>query len=75
MTSGSLDTPVPGKVAKVYVKSNQKVRSGDVLAVIEAMKMEHSIISPFDGTVKEISVKEGEQVDEGYTIAEIEKSS
>ena len=75
MTSGSLDTPVPGKVAKVYVKSNQKVRSGDVLAVIEAMKMEHSIISPFDGTVKEISVREGEQVDEGYTIAEIEKSS
>ena len=37
------------------------------------MKMEHSIISPFNGRVKSLSVKEGEQIDEGHTISEIEK--
>jgi len=72
-SSGSLDAPVPGKVAKVFVKKGQKVKEGDLLAVIEAMKMEHSIISPFNGRVKSLSVKEGEQIDEGHTISEIEK--
>ena len=73
LTSGSLEAPMPGKVAKVYVKNNQKVKKGTILAIIEAMKMEHSIIAPFDGIVKNIAVKEGEQIEEGHIVTELEK--
>ena len=73
LTSGSLEAPMPGKVAKVYVKNNQKVKKGTILAIIEAMKMEHSIIAPFDGVVKNIAVKEGEQIEEGHIVTELEK--
>ena len=73
LTSGSLEAPVPGKVAKVYVKNNQKVKKGIILVIIEAMKMEHSIIAPFDGIVKNIAVKEGEPIEEGHTVTELEK--
>ena len=73
LTSGSLEAPMPGKVAKVYVKNNQKVKKGTILAIIEAMKMEHSIIAPFDGIVKNIAVKEGEQIEEGQIVTELEK--
>ena len=73
LTSGSLEASVPGKVAKVYVKNNQKVKKGIILVIIEAMKMEHSIIAPFDGIVKNIAVKEGEPIEEGHTVTELEK--
>ena len=69
---GSMDAPVPGKIAKVFVKKNQIVKKSDVLVIIEAMKMEHSIIAPYSGKVIKVEAIEGEQVNEGFTVAQME---
>jgi len=47
------------------------VKKGDVLVIIEAMKMEHSILAPYSGKIIKINVKEGQQVDEGYTVVQM----
>jgi len=54
--------PIPGVVKKVLVKEGDEVGEGDILAVIEAMKMENNIISSTSGIVKEVKVREGEPV-------------
>ena len=69
---GSMDSPVPGKIAKVFPKKNQQVKKGEILVIIEAMKMEHSILAPYSGKITKINVIEGQQVDEGYTVAQME---
>jgi 3-methylcrotonyl-CoA carboxylase alpha subunit len=69
---GSMDSSVPGKIAKVFAKKNQKVKKGEILVIIEAMKMEHSILAPYSGKITKINVMEGQQVDEGYTVAQME---
>lgn len=58
-------SPLPGTVLKVVAKAGQAVKSGDVLCVIEAMKMENDIVSPVDGTVASVSVNEGASVNSG----------
>jgi 3-methylcrotonyl-CoA carboxylase alpha subunit len=68
---GGLTTPLPGVVAAVAVKVGQAVRAGEVLMVIEAMKMEHSISAPYDGTVKVIHFAHGERVPEGSQLLEL----
>ncbi len=60
-----LRAPLPGKVAKVEVEEGQQVDSGDVLLVLEAMKVEHKITAPFRGKVTRIAFGEGEQVNRG----------
>ncbi len=60
---GEIISPMPGKVIKINVKKGAEVRKGDVLLVVEAMKMENSITSPKDGKVEKINVKAGEMVD------------
>lgn len=57
--------PLPGTVLKVMAKAGQAVKSGDVLCVIEAMKMENDIVSPVDGTVASVSANEGASVNSG----------
>lgn len=57
--------PLPGNVLSVSVSVGQKVKSGDVLAVIEAMKMENEVLAPVDGSVKEVSVTKGQVVSTG----------
>jgi 3-methylcrotonyl-CoA carboxylase alpha subunit len=68
---GGLTTPLPGVVAAVAVKVGQAVRAGEVLMVIEAMKMEHSISAPHDGTVKVIHFAPGDRVPEGSQLLEL----
>jgi|Deesub1362A_J573_1020465.scaffolds.fasta_scaffold00351_8 biotin carboxyl carrier protein len=63
---------IPGTVTRINVGKGDRVKTGDVIVVIEAMKMENEIISPYDGTVKEIRVRKGEKVDTGDVIAIIE---
>ena len=67
-TGGHLTAPMPGKVLSVAVKPGDVVQKGQVLAVLEAMKMEHSITAPRDGTVGEVMVAAGDQVAEGVEL-------
>ena len=62
---GRLTAPMPGKVVSFAVKAGDKVARGQALAVMEAMKMEHTIAAPADGTVEELMFTPGEQVAEG----------
>ena len=55
-------SPLPGTVLKINVSEGQAVKAGDILLVLEAMKMENDITAPEDGTVKSISVKVGQAV-------------
>ncbi len=57
-----LSAPMPAKVIKVNCKAGEKVKQGDVLVIIEAMKMENEILSPGDGTIKDVMVEEGTNV-------------
>ncbi len=66
--SGVLTAPMPGRVASVQAQVGATVRRGDVLLVLEAMKMEHSITAPTDGVVSRLNVAAGEQVDEGVEL-------
>lgn len=71
VAQGGLTTPLPGVVAAVMAKVGQTVRAGEVLMVIEAMKMEHSISAPCDGTVKVIHFSRGARVPEGSQLLEL----
>jgi len=51
--------PMPAKVIKVACRAGDRVRKGDILIILEAMKMENEIISPFDGVIKEVRAIEG----------------
>ena len=68
---GDLTTPLPGVVAAVAVTAGQAVAAGDVLMVIEAMKMEHTITAPYAGTVQNIHFARGDRVPEGSTLLEL----
>ncbi len=68
---GSVKAPMHGKVVQVFVEAGQ-VAKGDRVAVIEAMKMEHTLLAPSDGVVTSVSVTAGEQVAEGAPVAAIE---
>jgi acetyl-CoA carboxylase biotin carboxylase subunit len=59
---GEIVSPMPGKVVKINVTEGQSVKKGDLLLVVEAMKMENNIISPKEGTIEKINVKAGEMV-------------
>ena len=62
---GRLTAPMPGKVIAFLAQPGQKVAAGQALAVMEAMKMEHTISAPRDGTIAELLYAIGDQVDEG----------
>ena len=64
--------PMPGKIVKVAVAPGDHVQPGDVLVILEAMKMQNEIVSPVEGTVKSIEVSEGESIDGKRVICEIE---
>jgi 3-methylcrotonyl-CoA carboxylase alpha subunit len=68
---GGLTTPLPGVVAAVTAKVGDTVKVGDVLMVIEAMKMEHSIRAPHDGMVKLLHFRLGDRVPEGSELLEL----
>jgi len=61
---------IPGKIKKVYVKKKSKVKEGDILLVLEAMKMNNNIFSPIKGTIKEVYVTQGLSVAKGALLVE-----
>jgi acetyl/propionyl-CoA carboxylase alpha subunit len=70
-TGGGLTTPLPGVVVAVKVIEGQTVAAGEVLMVIEAMKMEHAITAPHDGTVGTVHYAPGDRVSEGSALLEL----
>ncbi|MBA2932649.1 acetyl/propionyl/methylcrotonyl-CoA carboxylase subunit alpha [Sphingomonas sp. CGMCC 1.13654] len=71
---GAILSPMPGRIIAVAVQAGQAVSKGQKLLTLEAMKMEHSLVAPFDGTVAELNAAEGGQVSEGALLAKIEKA-
>jgi len=69
--AGRLTAPMPGKVVSFSVKAGDKVAKGQPLAVMEAMKMEHTIAAPADGTVAELLYGPGDQVAEGAELLKL----
>jgi propionyl-CoA carboxylase alpha chain len=67
--AGSLVAPMPGNVAKVAVSPGEAVAAGQVVLVLEAMKMEHQILAPVSGVLAELRVRPGTQVNAGEVLA------
>ena len=71
---GRLTAPMPGKVVSFAVKAGDAVKKGQPLAVMEAMKMEHTIAAPADGTVAELLFAPGDQVTEGAELLKLQSA-
>ena len=66
--AGGLTAPMPGAVLATEVNSGDKVSKGDLLLILEAMKMEHRITAPMDGIISELHVATGDQVENGQLL-------
>ena len=63
-----VDSPMPGNILKVNVSAGQAVKEGDVLVILEAMKMENEIMAPKSGTVTQVLVEKGATVETGAPL-------
>lgn len=71
-TSGEpLNCPMPGTIISVNVSAGQQVKLGDVVVVLEAMKMENEIKAPKDGTITSVNVNKGDAVESGTLLVTI----
>ena len=68
----SVTSPMPGNILAVNVTAGQAVKKGDVLMVLEAMKMENEIMAPCDGTIGAVSVTKGATVETGALLCTIQ---
>jgi 3-methylcrotonyl-CoA carboxylase alpha subunit len=71
---GTLVSPMPGRVISVEVREGDRVAKGQKLLTLEAMKMEHAMVAPYDGVVTELCAEAGAQVTEGTMLARVEKA-
>jgi biotin carboxyl carrier protein len=69
---GALEAPMPGSVLSVRVAAGDQVSEGDVLVVVESMKMELTIVAPHDAAVREVRVAAGDKVAQGQSLVELE---
>jgi len=74
VADGAILAPMPGKVTSVEISKGEKVAKGQRLLTLEAMKMEHGLVAPFDGVVAELNAKAGAQVQVDAVLAVVEKS-
>ncbi len=72
IASNTVTAPMPGKIIKVTVNQGDKVEDGQVVVIMEAMKMEYSLRCSKSGRVKKITCKSGDQVQLGQMLLEIE---
>ena len=68
---GSLKAPMPGTILEIAVKKGQRVREGQHLMTLEAMKMEHKVLAPKAGEIARVNFSEGDRVDMGSPLVEI----
>ncbi len=66
-----VNAPMPGKILSVKASAGQAVKKGDVLLILEAMKMENEVVAPQDGTVASINVAAGDSVEAGAVLASL----
>ena len=69
---GSLTAPMPATVRRIEAQTGQAVRRGDILIVLEAMKMELPVRAPADGTIARVNCREGELVQAGQELVELQ---
>lgn len=69
--SGSLKSPMPGNIYKIFAKEGSLVKKGDKILILEAMKMEHTLTANSDGRLTKIFYKEGDQVEGDVALAAI----
>lgn len=69
--ANAVTSPLPGTVLEVKVTAGQKVKAGDLMFIIEAMKMENEVLAPTDGTVTKILANKGSSVETGAALAEL----
>ena len=72
MSQEIVEVPITGKIISVNVKAGDEVKEGDILCILESMKMENPILAPVDGTISEVGVCADQVVKPGETIAIIE---
>jgi biotin carboxyl carrier protein len=72
---GQLEAPMPGRVTRVAVARGDKVKRGQELVVVEAMKMENALVASMDGVVTSVAVKVGDMVAPGPALVAIEASA
>ncbi len=63
---------MPGSIVSVNVKAGQSIKKGDVLVILEAMKMENEIMAPHDATVAAVHVNKGDSVDTGAPLVSLQ---
>lgn len=71
-TGSTVDSPIAGIIVELKAKAGDTVKTGDVLLIMEAMKMKTSIAAPIDGKISAMPVAVGDNVREGQTLAEYE---
>ncbi|MEC8197788.1 MAG: acetyl-CoA carboxylase biotin carboxyl carrier protein subunit, partial [Pseudomonadota bacterium] len=73
-TDSQLKAPMPGNIIRVCVKNGEQVNRGQTLMVLEAMKMEHSLLAARDGVVAEVLAAAGDQVEAGAALVRLEEA-
>lgn len=70
--SVNVTAPMPGKILDVKASAGQAVKKGDVILLLEAMKMENEVVAPEDGTIASINVASGDMVEAGDVLATLD---
>ena len=70
--SNEVSAPMPGTILQIKVTEGQSVKAGDVLCILEAMKMENEIVSPRDGVIASVHVRKGDTVDSGTPMVSLQ---
>ena len=70
---GDLSSPISGKIVDVKVKNGDNVKKGEVLMIVEAMKMEYLIRAPFNGKIVKVNFKKNDQIEIGQNTVELSK--
>lgn len=68
-----LEAHIPGTIIQVHVKEGQEVKEGDLLLVLDSMKMENKLVAPFPGKIKKIYVAAGSRIPKGASMIEMEE--